>query len=113
MDTGRERYENSTLPGSMGHHISDDPSHCVLLPRSTLPPMSMSTHVVGFRPADEKWEQMKTIWLACTKAGIGAPEEVLDFFKHEDPIGKPGIEISIDNALKEWASTIPTDDESF
>lgn len=65
--------------------------------------MSMSTHVVGFRPADEKWEQMKTIWLACTKAGIGAPEEVLDFFEHEDPIGKPGIEISIDNALKEWA----------
>lgn len=47
--------------------------------------MSMSTHIVGIKPADEKWKQMKTIYDACEKAGIEIPDEVYYFFNEESP----------------------------
>ena len=62
----------------------------------------MSTHVVGFRTPDEKWHQMKAIWKACKDANIVPPQEVLDFFDGEDPENKPGIEVSLPNAVAEW-----------
>ena len=64
--------------------------------------MSMSTHIVGFRPADEKWKEMKTIWDACEKAGIDIPEAVEEFFDGEAPGDKPGAEVEIESALREW-----------
>jgi len=42
--------------------------------------MSMSTTVVGFRPADEKFKKMKAILDSCLAADILPPKEVTDFF---------------------------------
>ncbi len=47
--------------------------------------MSMSTHIVGFRPPNEKWKQMKAVYDACVKAEIDAPSEVRKFFNDEPP----------------------------
>lgn len=47
--------------------------------------MGMSTHIVGFRPADETWSKMKAVWDACTKAGVAIPRDVLMFFDGEAP----------------------------
>lgn len=63
--------------------------------------MSMSTHVVAFRPADEKWKQMKTVYDACRKAGVPTPEEVDDFFNGETP-DENGVEVNIEQAKQEW-----------
>ena len=38
--------------------------------------MSMSTHTTAFKPADEKWKQMKEIYDACLKADVTIPNEV-------------------------------------
>ena len=56
--------------------------------------MGMSTHVVGFRPPDEKWYQMKSIWDACVEASISVPDEVLVFFCDNDP-EDAGIEVEL------------------
>lgn len=56
--------------------------------------MSMSTHVVGFRPPDEKWRKMKDAWEACARAGIEIPRDVLDFFNGEQP-DECGVEVSL------------------
>lgn len=56
--------------------------------------MSMSTHVIGFVPPDEKWKQMKVIWDACSKADIALPGEVEEFFDGEEPSEK-GQEVEI------------------
>lgn len=47
--------------------------------------MSVSTYIVGIKPADEKWKQMKEVWEVCTKAGVEIPGEVDDFFEGEEP----------------------------
>lgn len=62
--------------------------------------MSMSTHVVGFRPADAKWKEMKTIWETCKRAKIKIPNEVQKFFDGEAPGDKPGQEVEVN--AKEW-----------
>jgi len=64
--------------------------------------MSMSTHVIGFRKADEKWEQMKSVWNACERAGIEAPKEVYEYFNHNNPNTLAGIEVSISSAITEY-----------
>lgn len=56
--------------------------------------MSMSTHVIGFRPADEHWQRMKTVWEACLQAAIEPPESVLEFFDHREP-DPNGVEVEI------------------
>lgn len=66
--------------------------------------MGMSTYVVGFRPADKKWEEMLAIWNMCKKAKVAIPDEVVDFFDDCDPNGKPGLEIEIEGALEEYTS---------
>lgn len=52
--------------------------------------MAMSTHVVGFVPTDERWQQMKAVRDACAAAGIKPPAEVDRFFggKEPDPAGQ-------------------------
>jgi len=61
----------------------------------------MSTNVVAFRPADEKWKQMKAVYDACDKAGVSIPEEVDDFFNGEPP-DEAGVEVAIAHAMQEW-----------
>lgn len=54
--------------------------------------MGMSTHVVGFRPPDEKWRKMKAVWEACEAAGQEIPENVSNFFEGEAP-DECGVEV--------------------
>lgn len=62
----------------------------------------MSTYVVGYRPADETWDKHLAVWEACDAAGVDIPQETLDFFDDESPLDKPGMEVSIKNACKEY-----------
>jgi len=57
--------------------------------------MGMSTHVVGFRPPDEKWRKMKAAWEACSDAGISPPPEVEDFFNGAAP-DDAGVEVRVE-----------------
>lgn len=57
--------------------------------------MGMSTHVVGFRPPDERWKKMKAAWDACKAAGIEIPDEVLAFFNYVAPDPR-GVEVEIE-----------------
>ena len=66
--------------------------------------MSMSTYVVGFREPDERWEEMARIWDACEKADVAAPPEVDAFFGGESPEGRPGAEIQLGGAAKNWGN---------
>lgn len=65
--------------------------------------MSMSTHVVGCKPPDERWEQMKAIWDACASAQVDIPDEVEDFFEGTPP-DVAGVRINLKNtpAAVEW-----------
>jgi len=63
--------------------------------------MSMSTHVYGIRPTDEKWEKMKAIYDSCEKADIEIPDEVIEFFDEGEPDEK-GIEVEIPH--EDWSN---------
>lgn len=63
----------------------------------------MSTHVIGFRPPDEKWEKMKIVWELCREIGVEPPDEVNEFFEFETP-DDSGVEVSISDAVEEWRS---------
>lgn len=56
--------------------------------------MSMSTEVKGFRPPDERWQQMKAVWDACVAANVPIPEPVAEFFGWTAP-NPAGIEVKI------------------
>ncbi len=56
--------------------------------------MSMSTHVVGLVPPDEKWKKMKAVYDSCRAAELPIPDEVEKFFDHEDP-DPMGVAIAI------------------
>lgn len=56
--------------------------------------MSMGTHVVGFKPPDEKWRRMKAAWDACSLAGVEVPKEVDEFFGG-DPPDERGVEVRL------------------
>ena len=60
--------------------------------------MAMSTYVVGFRPPDERWNQMKAVYDACGDAGVDPPEEVSRFFAWADP--DSGIEVDLGEAAR-------------
>lgn len=47
--------------------------------------MGMSTHVVGIRPADERFKKMLAAYEACVAAGIEPPKSVQEFFNDERP----------------------------
>lgn len=64
--------------------------------------MGMTTHIVGYRPEDEKWHQMKAVWDACVKAGTDTPHEVVRFFDGMPPESKCGLEVDISNATREY-----------
>jgi hypothetical protein len=79
------------------HHDADE----IVLKGET---MSMSTHVVGFRPADDDWKKMKEVRKACIRAGVEVPGSVERFFGDQDPDTDEGVEVSIEGALKEYTS---------
>lgn len=56
--------------------------------------MSMSTHLIGFTPPDEKWRRMKTIWDSCQGSNIEIPTEVLSYFNDEKP-DERGVEVEL------------------
>ena len=56
--------------------------------------MAMSTKVQGIVPPDDKWHNMKKIWDSCEAENIAIPDEVLDYFKEEDP-NPEGIVVDI------------------
>lgn len=65
--------------------------------------MSMSMHVCGYKPADDRWRQMKAAWDACIDDGVDPPKEVADFFGWNDPGDKPGMEVQIyGGAARKW-----------
>jgi hypothetical protein len=47
--------------------------------------MSHSLHVCGIKPPNATWKKMKKVWDACEEAGIGIPDNVMDFFNSETP----------------------------
>ena len=57
--------------------------------------MSMSSHVVGFKPPDDKWKKMKKAYDACIEAGINVPENVEEFFNYEEP-DDAGVEVELE-----------------
>lgn len=65
--------------------------------------MSMSTHIVGFRPADDKWRKMKAVYDACQDAGTQVPDSVIRFFDYAPP-DEAGVEVDIEktDAVTEW-----------
>lgn len=56
--------------------------------------MGMSSHVVGFRAPDEKWQKMKAIYDACEAGKISVPDEVENFFDGMPP-DPSGVEVRI------------------
>ena len=65
--------------------------------------MSMSMHVVGFKPADELWKKMKAAFDACKNAGVAPPLAVNDYFDGNDPGDAPGMEVDIlSKAARSW-----------
>lgn len=56
--------------------------------------MGVSTKVIGIKPADEKYKQMKKIWDSCNEAGIDVPGEVEEFFNFEEP-DNSGIRVEL------------------
>jgi hypothetical protein len=71
--------------------------------------MGMSTHVVGFKPPDEKWQRMKAAWDACKTAGVDVPEEIERYFEGEEP-DPQGVEID-DDALTQCGALTPWTDD--
>ena len=56
--------------------------------------MSMSTHVIGFKPPNAKWKKMKKAWDACVAANVGLPLEVDEFFDGSVPDDN-GVEVRL------------------
>lgn len=65
--------------------------------------MGMSTHVIGFRPPDERWHQMKSAYDALKKAGLEIPDEIGRFFDWEspDPSGQE-VKLKKGDHYSEW-----------
>lgn len=68
--------------------------------------MSMSTHIIGFVPPDNRWKELKKVYDACIFAGIEVPDEVLEFFNYEPP-DDLGIEIDLED--DKYSSEYQTD----
>lgn len=57
--------------------------------------MGMSTHLLGFKPPNEKWKKMKAIYDACHAADMDVPKEVDNFFGFDTP-DDAGVEVDIE-----------------
>jgi len=57
--------------------------------------MSHSLVVEGIVPADEAWTRMATAYVACEKAKVEIPSDILDFFDGVDPREQSGASVDI------------------
>jgi hypothetical protein len=59
--------------------------------------VSMSTYVVGIKPADAKREKMLAAWDACIAAGVPAPDGVHEYFGTDDreELDPAGVKVTI------------------
>jgi len=64
--------------------------------------MSMSTSVIGIRPPDAKWKEMKAVWDACVIAKCDPPSAVGDFFEWTTPDDAGVVVDDLGEAEKEW-----------
>ena len=67
--------------------------------------MSMSTHVVGFIPPDEKYKKMLAIAKQCNELDISYPKEVDDFFDGVTEPEERGYEVDLGDehgVVTEW-----------
>lgn len=66
--------------------------------------MGMSTHVVGFRPPDAHWKNMKAVWDACHAAKVDVPEAVEQFFAETEP-DEAGVVVDLEKtgATQKWS----------
>ncbi len=71
--------------------------------------MGMSTHVIGFKPPDEKWKKMKAIYDSCNAAGVSVPREVYEFFNNDTPT-EEGVAVSEKDLVKAGAVKAYRDD---
>jgi hypothetical protein len=71
--------------------------------------MSGTLHVVGFKPANDKFKKMKGVWDACTQAGIEIPDEVQCFFRDKEP-SDLGVEVILEGMTRDIAVTPYTAD---
>lgn len=55
--------------------------------------------VSGFKPPDDKWEQMKSVWDACVAARIEIPAQVEAFFGGQRP-DLNGVEVDSTELFK-------------
>lgn len=67
--------------------------------------MGMGMNIIGFKPPDKIWKEMKAIWDMCAKINIDPPEEVEEFFDYEAP-DKKGVIINLKNSpsVEEWSA---------
>ena len=64
--------------------------------------MGMSTHVVGFKGADDKWREMKRVYETCEAAGVSIPDEVDDYFDGCGPGDSPGMDVDISDCVSDY-----------
>lgn len=62
--------------------------------------MSISYHVIGIKPPDEKWKRMKAVYDACMEADTSIPDEVTDFFEDQIPDDN-GVVVHLANDYKD------------
>lgn len=54
----------------------------------------MNLYVEGIRPPDEKWKRMKKVLDTCRDNDVSVPDEVWDFFGHDEPC-PDGVDVGI------------------
>lgn len=63
--------------------------------------MSMSTHAIGIRPADDRYKTMLKIHDSCIEANVPVPKEVSEFFDWQKPEPN-GVLVDIEDATSFW-----------
>lgn len=58
--------------------------------------MSMSTHVIGIRPATAEYKKKVAAYEACQAAGVAIPRELEEYFNGESP-NPDGMEVEIED----------------
>jgi hypothetical protein len=61
--------------------------------------MSMNTHIVGIKAADETWKKMKAVYDACIAADAPVPDKVDDYFGGASP-DPHGVIVDLENCGK-------------
>ena len=64
--------------------------------------MSKTLCITGYKPVDEKWEKMLSVYNSCVEAEVNIPEEVNEFFEWEDPNNKPGLSVDMWNVIEKY-----------